>query len=178
MTDTSLRQTPTISRARKAFGYGTLMFGVGCIFVLDQFDIVMNASRSLEEPAYFMFERPVFLTYGAVVSARMPEVLQSRFGDYQFVKRIGGMPGDAITLDADGNPCVNGHCYPAWSRNGVPISPPITPGIIPEGHYALFGTSEDSLDSRYAVIGLIPEHDLLGRGWPMSFMSDYRVAPE
>ena len=178
MTDSALSAARSIGRARKAIGLGTICFGIGCIFVLDQFDIVMNASRSMEEPAFIMFEHPVLLTRGAVVSARMPPVLQSRFGDYRFVKRIGGIPGDQITVSDDGAPCINDICYPTWSQNGVPVGSALAPGIIPEDHYALFGTSEDSLDSRYAVIGLIPADDILGRGWVMPFMADFRGAAE
>lgn len=174
MTDLASALRPKISRARKVFGVGTLFFGVGCIFILDQCDIVLNASRSLEEPAYLMYERPVLLSYGVVVSAQMPDVLRSRFGEYQFVKRIGGMPGDEITLDAEGSPCVNDQCYPIWIKDGEPVADGIAPGVIPDGHYAVFGTSPDSLDSRYSVIGLISEDRLIGRGWPLPVMADWR----
>lgn len=176
MTDLAFSSRPKISRARKAFGVCTLLFAVACIFVLDQCDIVMNASGSLEEPAFLMYERPVLLSYGVVVSAQMPDVLRSRFGEYQFVKRIGGMPGDEITLNADGSPCVKDQCYPLWIKDGKPIATGIAPGVIPKGHYAVFGTSPDSLDSRYSVIGLIAEDQLLGRGWPLPLMSDWREA--
>ena len=174
MTDLAHSFKPKIGRARKAFGVCTLLFGVACIFVLDQCDIVLNASRSLEEPAYLMYERPVLLSYGVVVSARMPDALRSRFGEYQFVKRIGGMPGDEITLDADGSPCVNNICYPLWFKDSQPVADRIAPGVISDGHYAVFGTAPDSLDSRYDIIGLISEDRLIGRGWPLPFIADWR----
>lgn len=165
---------PRIGVARKIFGCALLAFGCSCLVVMDQVDIVMNASHSLDEPAYVMLEHPVLLTHGALVSAQMPDILQARFGDFHFVKRIGGLPGDVITLDGDGSPCVNNVCYPPFIKDDAPISAPIAPGLIPEDHYALFGTSHDSLDSRYAVIGLITKDDLVGRGWPMPFMADWR----
>ncbi|WP_299751888.1 S26 family signal peptidase [uncultured Tateyamaria sp.] len=174
MSNLTFSSRPKIGRARKAFGVGTLFFGISCLFVLNQFDIVLNASRSLEEPAYLMYERPVLLSYGVVVSAQMPDVLHSHFGEYQFVKRIGGMPGDEITLDADGNPCVNDICYPLWVKDDAPIAPVVTAGIIPPDHYAVFGTAPDSLDSRYDIIGLISKDRLIGRGWPLPFMADWR----
>ncbi len=178
MTDASLAKDkkPKVSRARRAFGFGTICFGVGCIFVLDQFNIIMNASQSLDEPAFVVFEHPILLRRGAVVAAQMPDVLQDRFGDYQFVKRIGGLPGDEITLDADGSPCVNDACYPLWIKDGQPVAARISPGVIPDGHYAVFGTSPDSLDSRYGVIGLISEDQLIGRGWPLPMIADWREA--
>ncbi|MEO1563948.1 MAG: S26 family signal peptidase [Pseudomonadota bacterium] len=167
---------PKISRARRALGYGTIFFGVGCIVVFDQFDIIMNASQSLDEPAFVLFEHPVFLRRGAVVAAAMPDVLHEQFGDYLFVKRIGGLPGDEITLDTDGSPCVNGQCYPLWLKDDEPVAARIEPGIIPDGHYAVFGNSPDSLDSRYSVVGLIAEDQLVGRGWPLPLMPDWREA--
>ncbi len=178
MTDASLakEKKPKVSRARRAFGFGTICFGVGCIFVLDQFNIIMNASQSLDEPAFVVFEHPILLRRGAVVAAQMPEILQDRFGEYQFVKRIGGLPGDEITLDPDGSPCVNDQCYPLWIKDGEPVAARIAPGVIPDGHYAVFGTSPDSLDSRYSVIGLISEDRLIGRGWPLPVMADWREA--
>ena len=176
MTDITARNPakPKFSLARRAFGYGTLCFGIGCIFVLDQFNIIMNASKSLDEPAFIVFEHPIWLRRGAVVAAQMPPVLQEKFGEYQYVKRIGGLPGDEITLDADGNPCVANQCYPLWTKDGDPVAPVIATGVIPEGHYALFGTSADSLDSRYGVIGLIAADQLIGRGWPLPMMADFR----
>ena len=163
-----------IGFARRAVGYGTILFGCGCIFVMDHVDIIMNASQSLDEPSFVMLDAPIFLSHGVVVSATMPEVLQANYGQFQYVKRIGGVPGDEITLDANGNPCINDVCYPLWMKDDAPFAPVITPGIIPPNHYALFGTSPDSLDSRYSMIGLIPEETLQGRGWPLPIMADWR----
>ena len=178
MTDGSQTKStkPKPSRARRAFGYGPIIFGVGCIYVLDQFNLIMNASQSLDEPAFVVFEHPILLRRGAVIAAEMPEVLQDRFGEFQFVKRIGGLPGDEITINADGSPCVNDQCYPPWIKDGHPVAARIAPGVIPDGHYAVFGTSPDSLDSRYSVIGLISEDRLIGRGWPLPVMADFREA--
>jgi hypothetical protein len=164
-----------ISGPRKLLSGGLLTFGCLTLFMLDQTDIVMNASHSLDEPAYLMLEHPILLGHGTVVSAQMPDVLQAKFEGLHFVKRIGGLPGEEITRDEDGAPCVVGYaCYPGLLENGIPIAPLLKPGIIPEGHYAVFGTSKDSLDSRYAVIGFISKDRLLGRGWPIPFMPDWR----
>lgn len=171
-----MKPVQQITLPRKLLGWLLLTFGCLCIFFLDRTDIVMNASNSLEEPAYLMLEHPVLLSRGTVISAAMPEVLKAKFGDLHYVKRIGGLPGDEITLDAAGTPCIGDHCYPPFLKDGQPIAPVMTAGVIPDDHYAVFGTSADSLDSRYAVIGLIHRDQLLGRGWAMPFMSDWRVS--
>ena len=167
-----------IGFARRAVGYGTILFGCGCIFVMDHVDIIMNASQSLDEPSFVMLDHPFWLSHGVVVSATMPSVLQANYGAYQYVKRIGGVPGDEITLDDAGSPCVNGVCYPVWFKDDAPVAPTIAPGIIPPNHYALFGTSPDSLDSRYSIIGLIPEDTLVGRGWALPIKADWREVSE
>lgn len=167
---------PRIGIMRKIFGYSLFGFGCCCIFVLDQVDIIMNSSHSLEEPAFAVIEHPVFLYRGAIVAANMPDALRDTFGDYHYVKRIGGMPGDIITYNKDGTPCINDVCYQV-ADNALSL-PTIAPGVIPADYYALVGTAPDSLDSRYATIGLIAEDDLVGRGWALPFMSDWRGLSE
>lgn len=165
-----------IGWVRKTFGAVLFGFGCCCLLVLDQVDIVMNASESLDEPAFLLIEHPVFLGKHAVVAAKMPDVLQPKFGDENlYVKRIGGIPGDVITLDHLGNPCIaDFECFPLQIKNGKPISSAIPPGVIPADHFAVFGTSEDSLDSRYEAIGLIHKDDLVGRGVAVPWATDWR----
>ena len=161
---------------RKTFGYG--LIGIGCfsILVLDRTDIVMNATHSLHEPAFLMVDTPILLTRGSVVASEMPEVLKETFGEFTFVKRIGGLPGDEITLDESGNPCIQEVCFPPFLKDGKPVGALIEAGFIPEGHYALFGTEPDSLDSRYQAIGFVPHEKLVGRGWALPMMPDWREA--
>lgn len=166
---------PQIGMVRRVLSWMLLTFGCLCIFCLDRVDIVMNASDSLEDPAFLMLEHPILLHKGAVVSARMPEPLRANFAEYHFVKMIGGMPGDTITYDPEGNPCVDDYaCFPLYQQNGTPILPAIAAGVIPDDHYALFGTADKSLDSRYATIGLIHKDQLLGRGIAVPWAPDWR----
>jgi conjugal transfer pilin signal peptidase TrbI len=44
---------------------------------------------------------------------------------------------------------------------------PITPMVIPPGHYFVQGTATDSFDSRYSASGLIKAQQLLGRVTPL-----------
>ncbi|WP_342075152.1 S26 family signal peptidase [Yoonia sp. SS1-5] len=164
-----------IGLVRRIASWILLTFGCLCIYFLDHVDIVMNASDSLDEPAFLMLDTPILLHKGAVVSAQMPEPLQVKFSGYHFVKLIGGMPGDEITYDDQGNPCIDDdECFPLFEKDGAPILPAIAPGVIPEDHYALFGTADKSLDSRYATIGLIHADQLLGRGIAVLWAPDWR----
>lgn len=168
----------SIGLPRKVMGYTLILGGVATLHVMDQVDIVLNASASLPDNAYVMWEQPVFLNHGTIVGAQMPDVLAEKFGDHLYVKRIGGMPGDEITIAADGTACVNGACYEPVMRGGVNLLDPVKAQIIPADHYALFGASETSLDSRYDAIGLVPKEDLKGRGWPMPWLPEWKVLAE
>ncbi len=170
-----MKGAPKVRLLRKTLGWCLLAFGCLSIFFLDRVDIVMNASTSLEDPAYLMLEHPVALTKGAVIAAEMPEPLKAKFDGFQYVKVIRGLPGDEITLDGAGNPCINAfECFPLSRENGEPISPAIKPGVIPANHFAVFGTSDDSLDSRYAAIGLVHKDELIGRGIALPWVPDWR----
>jgi len=160
---------------RKFFGFSLIGFGCFSILVLDRTDIVMNATHSLKEPAFLMVDTPILLSRGSVVSSEMPDVLKATYGDFRFVKRIGGMPGDEIVMNASGVPCILEACFPPFLKDGEPVGALIKPGVIPDGHYALFGTEPDSLDSRYAAIGFIAHDELVGRGWPLPMMPDWRI---
>lgn len=165
---------PAISLARRAFGLSCIGIGVFCLTMLDQVDIVVNATRSLEAKAFVLFDQPVMLQTGAVVAATMPDVLAEKFGEHLYVKKIGGLPGDTVTVLQDGTPCIRNVCYALARKDGAPLGPSLPEGVIPEGYYALFGDGETSLDSRYAAIGLISADKLRGRGWAIPWYQDWR----
>jgi len=147
----------SIGLPRKVMGYALILSGVAALHVMDQVDIVLNASDSLPDNAYVMWEQPVLLSHGAIVGAEMPDVLAEKFEGHLYVKRT---------------------CYEPVMRSGVNLLDPVQPQIIPEGHYAVFGEAEDSLDSRYEAIGLVPKEDLKGRGWPMPWLPEWKVLAE
>ena len=90
------------------------------------------------------------------------------------LKRIIGMPGDSITIDADGN------VY----RNNVRIDEPYViekslgnceltfPFVVPENKYFILGDNRaTSVDSRNAAIGCVGQDQIVGRVlfkiWPL-----------
>lgn len=85
-----------------------------------------------------------------------------------FVKFVVGVPGDRIevvgqqvVLQTRRGRLDVGRCKPA-SRNGVPLEP-IKPQVIPEGYVYVWAPHVDALDSRYAVMGLVPRTAITGR---------------
>ncbi|MEM8970870.1 MAG: S26 family signal peptidase [Pseudomonadota bacterium] len=141
-------------------GYYVLAFG----------RVGVNASESLNANGFVMVTWPKPLWHGAIVSARMPEVLAAKFeaNDLFFTKRVVGMPGDPVTIKGN-SVCVNANCVTAQMKDGQAVSPVWTASSVPAGHVALFGETHDSLDSRYAVIGSIPISDIEAVGVQVPF---------
>lgn len=152
-------------------GLGIFGVSVGCaaLFTLHRADLVINATDSLSQNAYLVYEWPIVLMRGAVVSTDMPQILSAKFGDHRYVKIVRGLPGDTISVDEAGTVCVADYCVEPLIKNGEPWAPAISGGVIPPDHYAVFGTSPHSLDSRYDVIGLISGATIRGAGFAIPF---------
>ncbi|WP_308925852.1 S26 family signal peptidase [Janthinobacterium sp. J1-1] len=86
--------------------------------------------------------------------------------DWTFIKRVAGVPGQAVTVSGrnvyiDGKSV--GHAKTV-SSHGVPLDP-IPPGVIPPGYIYATATHPDSLDSRYSVTGLIQSSRIIGKAY-------------
>ena len=100
-----------------------------------------------------------------------PSSLGPRKGD-GFVKYLMGIPGDRIEVEGD-HVFLNtargrfdmGRCKPA-SRHGHPLAP-IAPQVIPPGMVYVWAPHVDALDSRYAVMGLVPRSAIVGKAVPL-----------
>lgn len=154
---------------RRGLGVFCVAFGCSAMFTLHKADVVINATDSLSDNAYLIYDWPLVLRRGVVISADMPRVLAVKFGEFQYVKVIRGVPGDAIVVAEDGTVCVADYCAEPLMRDGKAWAPSISGGIIPPDHYAVFGTSPESLDSRYGVIGLISVSTIQGAGFAIPF---------
>lgn len=81
-----------------------------------------------------------------------------------YVKRIIGVPGDAISL-VDGGVKRNGKViYEPYLANNTATLPGAfnLPDVVPENQYLVFGDNRQiSNDSRF--FGLVPAHDLVGK---------------
>ncbi len=83
-----------------------------------------------------------------------------------FVKLMAGLPGDVVT-QVDGSYFIND--FPVGrakdvDRQGHPLLPGPT-GTIPPGTFYVLGTHPDSLDSRYALTGWVPQAQIIGRAY-------------
>ena len=73
------------------------------------------------------------------------------------------VPGDAVTV-AGRHVAINGEEVGVAKLQAYDRSPlvPITPTVIPPGHYYVQGTSPDSFDSRYQDSGLVRAEQVVG----------------
>lgn len=84
-----------------------------------------------------------------------------------FTKIVRGLPGDAVEVGANGFVSVSGTAV-GFARprasNGKPLEP-ISPVVVPPGYFFVAGQSDDSLDSRYKVVGLISKEHVVGKAY-------------
>ncbi|MCV9914943.1 signal peptidase I [Burkholderia pseudomallei] len=83
-----------------------------------------------------------------------------------FIKRVAGTPGDVVSVRAGVYYVNDTEIGRAKSVTlaGVPLTP-AAPGVIPRGHYFVATPNPNSLDSRYALTGNIPQRDVIGRAY-------------
>lgn len=94
------------------------------------------------------------------------------------IKRVIGVPGDFVDIDANGNVFINGELIrepyvTKKSRGECDIELPYQ---VPENQYFLMGDRRDtSIDSRSTVIGCVTAEQLIGkiifRIWPLQNIS-------
>ena len=82
----------------------------------------------------------------------------------RFFKRIGGMPGDRVSVE-NRRVLINGAdvgIAKQYTLEGHRLEP-LEPGVIPAGYYYVQGTHEMSFDSRYRASGLVNVSQIIGK---------------
>jgi len=151
----------------------TILTIVGCLvlqsfYVLSAGRVILNGSGSLPHNAYFMVTWPKLVPNGAYVALKTPDALKQTLGDTPLVKQVRGIAGDRLVHRGEAL-CIHDTCFKAEQKpDDTPLG--LTPSqIIPDGQFAAFGTSENSLDSRYKIIGLFRVEDVIAVGFPIPF---------
>lgn len=126
--------------------------------------IGLNESRSLKAKVFLVIRNGMPSDRGDYVVFRW----SGQGGFYRpgalFTKIVVGFPGDSVEVLSDGRVSVSGKLVgyaKPYAKNGVKLEP-IDAGVIPAGHFFVAGQSEDSLDSRYKVVGLIQRDRVVG----------------
>jgi conjugal transfer pilin signal peptidase TrbI len=88
-----------------------------------------------------------------------------------FAKRVAGTAGDTVFREGR-RFTVNGQAFAAKEvgMTGRPLNPANLPegrSVIPQGKHWVMGTHEFSLDSRYDLVGLVGQENVVGRAYPI-----------
>ena len=143
--------------------------GVGAVFYVATFgQLVLNGTQSLPHTAYFMVTWPKTIAHGSYVTFAPPAALRDAFDGTKFVKRVHGLPGDVIEKE-ELAVCVRGNCRALKASVVARGYGAIASDVVPEHHVLVFGDSQDSLDSRYDIVGTIPQAAIEAVGWPVRF---------
>ena len=152
---TAVRSTRSGNRILAVFAVvaGLFLFGASRVHV--------NASWSDDAWGYLLLPMGAPRS-GDIVIFDPPAALGA---SAPYLKRVLGVPGAAVSVDAAGEVSLNGEAVARAKPRALDGRPlhPIAPVRIPPGHYYLHADHADSHDSRYAEIGLVPRERILGR---------------
>ena len=126
----------------------------------------VNASTSDGAWGYFALPMLGAPGRGDLVLFDPPEAVGSPI---PYMKRVVGLPGDSVAVDADRRVFVRGEFIGIAKRralNGRALEA-IRPGVIPPGRYYVHADHTDSHDSRYREIGLVPRERIRARALPL-----------
>ena len=150
----------------RKFAAVTLAVGLALLYGATCLRVAMNGSQSLPHTGYLMAVWPKVPWNGAYAAFEVPRAYRDQFEGLVFIKQIRGLAGDTITY-ANNAVCVNGACFELAMKNGRPFAPATATGRIGAGQMAAFASAPDSLDSRYATVGLFKREDLIAVGFPI-----------
>ena len=134
---------------------------------------------------------PILRIYGSSMSPTLTNgdiVAAMRYGSYErgdivafyyneqiLVKRIIGLPGEMVDIDADGNVSIDGEPLdePYLTEKSLGECDIELPYQVPEGRYFVMGDNRGvSSDSRSSQVGCIAEERIIGELiftlWPLS----------
>ena len=151
----AVRSTRSGNRILAAFAV------VAGLFVLVASRVHVNSSWSDDAWGYLLLPMGAPRS-GDVVIFDPPENLRAQA---PYLKRVVGLPGDAVSVDAAGEVSLNGEAVGRAKPRALDgrTLVPIAPVVIPPDRYFLFADHADSHDSRYAEVGLVPRDRMLGR---------------
>lgn len=85
-----------------------------------------------------------------------------------YIKRIIGLPGETVQIDADGNIYIDGELLIEDYGKARILDPglAINPIQLDDSHYFVLGDNRnDSSDSRFGEVKLVSRDEILGRAW-------------
>ena len=147
-----------------------LVLGIAVVWFGSNFKLAVNVTDSLPGKVYLIAK-------GVLPQARNEPVAfvwhdpkrQTQYPDgVTFLKLVGGMPGDEITHDGRLISVNEWTLTPKeFAKTGVKLDPNPASGPIPPQSYFVVGMHKDSLDSRYAMVGLVYQKQVIGKAYAL-----------
>ena len=157
--------SPRQLRIAKIVLWVTVPAFVAAAFLNASLALGFNASQSLPQTTFVLLKFPKLIGQGSYVAFTPPEQFDRGF---YFVKQVIGVSGDAVVRKGD-EICINGRCF--LPTNEAPVFSKLTEmQIIPDDYYYVAGQTANSLDSRYAAIGLIPKSAIMASGFATNWL--------
>ena len=146
---------------RRAAAALALMAALAGLWLFAASRVHVNASWSDDAWGYLVLPAGA-PEIGETVLFAPPDALGS---PVPWLKTVRGLPGAVVTVDADRTVRVDGVAVGVAKTHALDgrALDAIAPGAVPPGHYYLHAGHPDSHDSRYAEIGPVPRHRILGR---------------
>lgn len=135
-------------------------------YALSAVTVVINGTTSLPHTGYVMVTWPQIIREGVYVAFEAPDDFAEAFEDLVFVKRVVGLPGDAVEGTST-RVCVKDECRALQPEMIAAGYIALKPHVIPPGKVVAFGEAGDSLDSRYAAFGDVDARNIVAVGYPI-----------
>lgn len=145
-----------------------LVWGYALLWLAQHYRIAGNETASLPDRFFVLALDGAGIGHapfvrGCLVAFHVADTVRHYPPGMVFIKRLVGLPGDAITWQGDTVYVGGAKVGAAQPRNRFGESLSRTPaGVIPPGHYFVATPHPDSYDSRYAEIGLVSDWQVAG----------------
>ncbi|WP_175971910.1 S26 family signal peptidase [Burkholderia sp. BCC0322] len=129
------------------------------------YGLTFNMSTSLPGTLYFIRKGPCHPRLGDTIAFRWHGGATYPAG-LTFIKHVAGLPGDVVQVvgrDVWVNQTYIGYAKPL-SLAGLALFP-TNAGEIPPDHYFVATPNPNSLDSRYAIAGTVPQSAIVGEAY-------------
>jgi len=148
-----------------AFLLAAALLGQSAASALQRYRFALNQTDSLPNWAFIADQGRRLPGRGDLVAFVPPPTRYFPPGTV-FAKRVAGVPGDLVEHRGRAfyiNGRFVGRAKPrARDGRAIGLGPE---GRIPAGRYFVYAPHPDSLDSRYDLVGWIPQSRILGRAW-------------
>ncbi|CAM2163332.1 S26 family signal peptidase [Burkholderia cepacia] len=129
------------------------------------YGLSFNMSTSLPGTLYFIRKGRFQPRVGDTIAFRWHGGATYPAG-LMFIKHVAGLPGDVVHVigrDVWVNQTYIGYAKPL-SLAGMALFP-TSAGVIPPDHYFVATPNPNSLDSRYAIAGTVPQSAIVGEAY-------------